>query len=178
METRRHRWLPNVAWIVLVLAAIGWVYVDRTHVPLLDPDAAPSASELTLVDLEGRPIRLQDYHGRVVVLNLWASWCAPCRAEIPGFSRVYDELKPRGLEILGVSVEGASPQSLRSLGRENGMTYPVVRLAGGLVWPFEDQGVIPQSWWIDRRGRLRATRAGYVSERALRRACLKLLDES
>jgi thiol-disulfide isomerase/thioredoxin len=161
-----------------LLGAIAWIYIDRTRVPLLDPDEAPAASEFTLVDLEGRPVRLQDYHGRVVVLNLWASWCAPCRAEIPGFSRVYDELHDRGLEILGVSVEQASPQSLRLLGLENGMTYPVLRLAGGLQWPFEDQGVIPQSWWIDRRGRLRGMRAGYVSEGALRRTCLELLDES
>jgi thiol-disulfide isomerase/thioredoxin len=66
-----------------------------------------------LKDLGGRPFRLSDYGGRVYVLNLWATWCGPCRLEIPGFNKVYEEFKGRGVEFVGLTTEDPSADAER-----------------------------------------------------------------
>lgn len=171
------RRLSNIGLIALAAILLVWVFIERTRVPVLDVDRAIEVPELALVALDGTSVRLSDLRGKVVVLNLWAGWCGPCRAEIPGFANAYRDLHPRGLEILGINTEEMPNDALQRLGADLGVNYPLVRLAEALPRPLEADGVIPQSWWIDRQGRLRAERAGYVSERAFRRTVERLLEE-
>ena len=85
-----------------------------------------------LEDLDGRAFRLSDYAGRVYVVNLWATWCAPCRLEIPGLNRVYEEFRGRGVEFVGLTTEDPSADGakVRAFARELPVKYRVGWLDG------------------------------------------------
>jgi len=112
-------------------------------------------------DLEGAEVALADLHGRVVLLNVWATWCPPCRKEIPELQALHEEHARGGLEVLGVSVDaaGADPQ-VRAFMEEFGMTYTVLRDAGDrAASTFRLHGV-PATFLIDREGIIRWRRLG------------------
>jgi thiol-disulfide isomerase/thioredoxin len=81
---------------------------------------------MSLVDLEGGRVSLESYRGRLVMLNLWATWCPPCQAEIPDFIRLQKHFGPKGLTIVGVSVDDAPPEMVSAFVRENDINYPVL----------------------------------------------------
>ena len=175
----RHRSrLRSVLWLA-VIAAVVLLWLNTARRLELRPAArSPSASALALIDTQGIPIGLEDYRGKVVLLNLWATWCAPCRREIPLLARLHRELGPRGLVVLGINVEQPPPENLPAFAREWGIDYPILFPAGPLAGSFEPSGVIPHSWLIDRQGKVRASHAGLASASSLRVACLELLEES
>ena len=162
---------------VVLFVAVGFLWLRSSTVRFAAPDRAPLASALPMRDLSGAAVDLQDYAGRAVVVNVWASWCGPCRSEIPAFGRVYDDYREAGLEILGLNVDDMAREDVARVSRELGIGYPVMTMAGGLEGSFHEPGVIPHSWFIDRRGRLRGSHSGVLSESALRHAVKRLLDD-
>lgn len=84
-----------------------------------------TAADFSLEALEGGAGNLRDYRGKVVVLNFWASWCAPCRAEMPDMQTVYSELRDRGLVVVGVN-QGESVEKVGAFAREFGLTFPIL----------------------------------------------------
>lgn len=121
---------------------------------------APSYSAVTLA---GDSISLRDLHGRVVLLNLWATWCFPCRQEIPELQALHERLAPRGLEVVGVSVDARGAQEpIREFAGEFGVTYP--------IWHDPDSRIIntflaygvPTTYLIDRAGMIRWKHLGPV----------------
>ena len=111
-----------------------------------DPDPAP---DLKVKDLDGRELSLEAYKGKVVLLNFWATWCGPCRAEIPDLIRIQDEYKDR-LQIIGMNVDDDDAERLRAFVKAKGINYPVamtsvpVRLAYGSVSALPTMFVINQ----------------------------------
>ena len=81
--------------------------------------------DFTVKDMNGSSVRLADYKGKVILLNFWATWCAPCKAELPGFVELYAEYKDKGLVILGVSADDDA-ETLRSFASEWKLNYPVI----------------------------------------------------
>jgi thiol-disulfide isomerase/thioredoxin len=132
---------------------------------------------LSLLDTAERRFDLEAHRGDVVVLNLWASWCPPCRAEIPRLNRLERELSARGLVVLGVNAEELPLAGLGETAQKLGIAYPVALPLSPLTGALRPNGTMPQTWLIDRRGRVRASVVGLVSERALRSACERLLRE-
>lgn len=130
------------------------------------PAAAAAGSMVTLppvvLDTElkamnGRPIKLSDYAGKVLVVNLWATWCGPCRMEIPELVKFHNEFRAKGLEVVGLSTENpeASAAGVRRFVQEFKMDYPV-----GWATPevaialMQGRDAIPQSFVISRNGRV------------------------
>lgn len=164
-------------WVLLGAVAL-WFWIGHAGRVRLNPaQESPPAGDPRLADLRGSPLDLRTLRGKVVVLNLWAGWCGPCRAEIPRLNRLQTDLGPAGLVVVGVNVEDLSPDELESLVERLGITFSVVRPDRPLSGPLRPAGSLPQTWFIDRAGRVRATRVGLVAERALRRACTTLLEE-
>jgi thiol-disulfide isomerase/thioredoxin len=90
------------------------------------PADAPDANlEFTLKDMHGRDVRLADYRGKVIVLDFWATWCGPCRLEIPGFVELQEKYRSRGLEVVGISVDDPI-EALPPFAREFNMNYKVL----------------------------------------------------
>jgi thiol-disulfide isomerase/thioredoxin len=163
-------------WIGLVGAALWLWYNHASRVRLEPAERAPAAPALLLLDTAGSALSLEDLRGEVVLLNLWASWCEPCRVEIPRLNRLQREFADDGLVVLGVNFEDLSPPALAAAGQELGIAFRVVVPRSPLTGTLQPEGVLPQTWLIDREGRVRAKVVGLVPERALREACGRLVD--
>lgn len=139
----------------------------------------PAAPELKLPPLDGGgPARsLADYRGKVVVLNVWASWCVPCREESPLLERWHKRMTPRGGTVLGVDIQDIDSDA-RDFIREYDLTYPHLRDKEGDDVRSE-YGVVsyPETFVIDRRGRVVAVVRGPVDEEFMRETVEPLLEE-
>jgi thiol-disulfide isomerase/thioredoxin len=110
------------------------------------------APNFDTLDLEGKPQRLQDQKGKVVVVNIWATWCAPCRAEMPKLERLYQERRAQGLIVFGLSDEDLDVQ--RKYVEQVPVSYPLLTLRGQVPSFYRDIARYPAIFLIDRQGRL------------------------
>jgi peroxiredoxin len=119
---------------------------------LVDDDRSREHADFTLTDLEGKPWSLQALHGKVVLVNFWATWCPPCRKEMPDLEALYNEFKDQGLLILAISDEDIS--KVKPFIAEHNTTYPILLDPGSKVHKsFVVEG-IPKSFLYDREGKL------------------------
>src|SRR5215211_1151825 len=93
--------------------------------PIISAGQSSKAPELALKDLRGRSLRLSDYQGKVVLLNFWATWCPPCRAEMPDLIRMQREYGRRGLQVIGITYPPEESREVRQFIRKLGVNYPV-----------------------------------------------------
>jgi peroxiredoxin len=129
---RLGRYSPLVLGMLLLLAlgVIWWLQRDPDPAaPSLGRTAGEPAPDFTLTLLDGEPLRLSDLRGNVVVLNFWASWCAPCREEMPALQAYWDNARQEGEEtvIIGVGVRTDDNEKARATVAEGGFTYPIGR---------------------------------------------------
>jgi peroxiredoxin len=120
---------------------------------------------------------MADLEGRVVLVNVWATWCPPCVIEMPGFQKVYDDYKDRGFLVLGISRDQGDPERVRAFLEEKEITYPVAMAAETDLGGLADVTTLPTSFLIDREGKIRHTVEGLFVGPALRLAVRRLLEE-
>jgi peroxiredoxin len=139
--------------------------------------ASPAAPDFALKDLNGGICRLADLRGKVVVLNFFATWCGPCRKEIPDFVRLYERFRDNGLEIIGVSLDHEGEAILRPFVKHYGINYPIVLGTREVVLDYGGIKGVPTTFFIDRNGTISeyfvGLRPGHVIEESVR----KLLKE-
>lgn len=114
----------------------------------------------TLRDLEGQEVSLSDYAGDVIVLDLWATWCGPCRAEVPFLVSLYDEFKDRGFVVLGVGLDREGERVLRPFAQEFGVHYPVLVGDRSVHEAYKIRS-IPTTFVIGRNGRIAKRHVGF-----------------
>jgi peroxiredoxin len=136
-----------------------------------------TATEFALPDLAGKTHRLADYSGKLVLLNFWATWCPPCRREIPGFIRLQQRYGSQGLQIVGISVD--NPEAVARYWQEMKINYPLL-LADDSVYGLmaaygNSQGGLPYSVLIQPNGEVVANRIGAYEEQELEALLLPLL---
>ena len=124
-----------------------------------DKGAAP---QLELKDVEGRALRLSDYRGKVVLLNFWATWCAPCRAEMPDLVKWQREYRRRGLQIIGVTYPPENPAEVRKLIKSINVNYPIALGKKQTKAIFDEGETIPISVVIDKSGVIREIIKGII----------------
>jgi thiol-disulfide isomerase/thioredoxin len=115
---------------------------------------AATAPNWELKDLDGRTVRSSDFKGKVVVLDFWATWCGPCRAEIPGLVALQKEYAPEGLVIVGASVDEGGASTVKQFTEKLSVNYPVVLADEKVQQAFGDIEAIPTTFIIDRTGRI------------------------
>lgn len=165
-KRRQQRSQPKAAagsWPVkvgLVLAALSLLFLWK---PISDGTArwkqvrnmakhdVPAPAFDTL-DLDGKPQRLADHRGQVVVVNIWATWCGPCRAEMPALNRMYEQYKGQGLAVFGISTEDADLQ--RQFRQFVPVSYPLLTTSGEVPSLYRDIARYPATFLIDRHGNL------------------------
>jgi peroxiredoxin len=142
----------------LLCCALGLLALDAQA--SVAPGAA--APDFTLRSSNGPNLRLQEQRGRVVLVNFWATWCGPCRQEMPQLAKLYDKYRSAGFVILGVSVDddaGKAGEVARSLG----LAFPVLLDSDKAVSKLYDLATMPTTYLIDRDGRVRYLHRGYVA---------------
>jgi thiol-disulfide isomerase/thioredoxin len=117
---------------------------------------------LTLKDLRGRTIRLSDYRGKIVLLNFWATWCPPCRAEMPGLIKWQREYKKKGLQVIGVTYPPTDIIEVRKFIRSLKVNYPVMLGAKETKSLFDSAETLPLTVVIDREGNIRELIEGII----------------
>ncbi len=125
------------------------------------------APDFQLTDLDGKTRTLSDYQGKILLINFWATWCPPCRAEIPDFVEVYASKKSQGLEILGVSVDNLSASDLKNFVRRMKINYPVALATEKIILDYRPGEYIPTTIVLDRKGRIRHKHVGQLDKETL-----------
>ncbi|MDT8322579.1 MAG: TlpA disulfide reductase family protein [Bacteroidota bacterium] len=133
------------------------------------------APAFSLKDKDGKEVTLASLKGKVVVLNFWATWCPPCRAEIPDFKRVYSAYKDRGVEILGVSLDHKGWSVIKPFIKQWDINYPVLLGGVEIARDYGNVRSIPTTFIIDRKGKVVDSHVGAMKEDALIKSFEKLL---
>jgi thiol-disulfide isomerase/thioredoxin len=120
------------------------------------------APPVVLRDLNGRTVRLTDFKGKVVLLNFWATWCPPCRAEIPDLVNWQGQYSRQGLQVIGVTYPPTNRLAVRRFVRQFKMNYPVWRGSKAAKALFDPGETLPFSVVIDREGNVRTTIEGIM----------------
>ncbi len=124
------------------------------------------APGFTLFDLDGNEISLSDFRGKTVFINFWATWCPPCRAEMPEIEAVHQEYKDKGVVVIGVDI--VEPEStVRQYIKRGGFTWTIVLDSTGEVASDYQIAAIPTSFFIDREGIIRAVNIGAMTKKAM-----------
>ena len=129
--------------------------------------AAVQAPDFSVKDLQGNSLDLAAYKGKVLVINFWATWCPPCRREIPDFIAAYKELKDEGLEILGLSVDQTTEPALLDWTRKTGINYPIALATREIIAAYEPGDYIPATIIVDRKGLIRFRQSSLMTKDAL-----------
>jgi thiol-disulfide isomerase/thioredoxin len=132
---------------------------NNTNLPKSEYPAAPvPIMEAQLTKIDGTNFKLADYKGKVLLVNLWATWCGPCKAEMPEFVKLQAANQEKGFEVIGLNVEeDETADILKEFGEKMGINYPLVKGEVSLAREFlkiSKVDAIPQSFLIDRNGKL------------------------
>src|SRR5512143_2601492 len=158
------QWLMDARrWMVLFTGAlvlgVAWIFLSRVENPIGGSNAPPnpqvgfSAPVFTLASLTGESITLSDLRGKVVVLNFWASWCPPCRAEMPALNAVYQKFRDQGLIVLGVNTTFQDDEtSARAAVRDWGLSFPIAFDRDGVTSRQYRVQAMPTTFFIGRDG--------------------------
>jgi peroxiredoxin len=138
---------------------IGAAAASAIAAPLAPSSPAP---DFTLRTLEGQNLRLGEQRGRVVLVNFWATWCGPCRQEMPHLNKLYDKYKSSGFMLLGVNVD-EDTRVAAGVASKLGVHFPVLPDSDKLVSKRYDLKAMPSTVLIDRDGRVRYVHRGYQS---------------
>lgn len=184
MEWMRHR--RRWSFVVGVVFALGAIWIWVSAVPasattsrIPSPRQGFAAPDFSLELMGGGEVTLSDLRGQAVIVNLWASWCPPCRAEMPAMQRLYEANQARGLAILAINTAYQdSMASAEAFIREYGLTFPIPLDRTGEVAGRYQLMALPTTFFIDPEGIIQqVVIGGPMSEAALQVAVESLLSE-
>lgn len=148
-------------------AALATLVILGAAATVAAVDVGARAPELNARTLEGRRLRMADLRGKVVIVDFWASWCEPCREEMPVLERLYQRYEDRGLVVVGVSVDRAL-RNARGFLRRTRVSFPIIHDAGHRIADRYSPPTMPSSYIVDRRGVIRHVHEGFRSGDAQR----------
>jgi cytochrome c biogenesis protein CcmG/thiol:disulfide interchange protein DsbE len=134
----------------------------------------PEAPYFVLQDLNGNEITFDDFKGKVLFINFWATWCPPCREEIPGFVSMYEIYNEEGMEILGVSLDRKGPEIVKKFAEMYEINYPMAMGTNQFIQDYQPGQYIPITIIIDQQGRIRDRHVGYLDKTILEKYFLQL----
>lgn len=149
----------RIIYIIILTISFAWILIssDKTGTSTAGRIPAPQqgflAPDFELQTTEGESIKLSDLRGQAVLVNLWATWCPPCRAEMPAIEKIHNEYKDQGLVVLGVNMTYQdSPSDIQPFISEYGLTFPILLDETNSVGSAYQLRSLPSSFFIDREG--------------------------
>jgi peroxiredoxin len=179
----RSPWRRTLVWAERLVTAGLLVFVVVRLGPQLGaltgigPDLG-RAPEYAFTALDGTEVRSSELRGQVVVLNFWATWCGPCRLEMPSLQALHEDKHAEGVVVLGLSTDVGGGSAVAEFLDEHDITYPVGRATQEHRQAFGGIPGIPTTFVIDRDGTVRHKVVGYFAPPAMRAAVNRLLDDA
>jgi len=167
-----HIWL--LAGLVAVYLALS-TFEDADRPSLNPVSQRKVAPDFALKDSSGKIVKLSDFRGKVVLLNMWATWCAPCREEIPWFVDFEREFKDRGFTVLGVAMDDRGWDVVQPYIKRHELNYPVTVGDSEVSTIYGGTGALPTTFMIDREGRIARTHVGVAGRHTYKQEIQDLL---
>jgi len=165
----------NAIVIALVIVAVTlMLWSGRFLARKAGPGFAPQAGlrgevkgavapDFELQTLDGKSVRLSDFRGQAVLLNFWATWCGPCKIEMPWLVEFQKQYGPRGLRILGIAMDDAGQKAIADFAREMGVNYTILQGKESMADLYGGLAGLPSSFYVDRAGKIVDHHVGLVS---------------
>jgi peroxiredoxin len=157
MAEKRINYQSVIITIIIVLALLAFMALRQkdSFIKYLKPEAVTvglPAPEFTLPGLDGQMVSLSDYRGKVVVVNIWATWCPPCVDEMPSLEKLYREFKDQNFAILAVSIDSEGIEAVAPFMKKNGLTFPALLDPQLTIRTTYKTTGVPETFIIDKKG--------------------------
>ena len=151
-----------VAMVISIMLVFGIQRVHHSSVPpgKLQGKAAP---DFSLPTTAGETMKLSDFQGKAVLLNFWATWCEPCKVEMPWFVDLQKKYGPQGLQVIGVAMDDASPKDIAAFAQKMGVNYPILIGKEEVGAQYGGIEYLPSTFYISRDGKVLEHAFGLVS---------------
>jgi peroxiredoxin len=145
-----------VVIFAVALMLVSGVLMSKRPKPgqLVGEVKGQSAPDFELADLNGKPVKLSDYHGKAVVVNFWATWCGPCKTEMPWLVDLQQKYGPDGLQILGVAMDDSGKDTISEFARDMHINYPVLMGKEAVAQKYGNVQFLPATFYVDRNGKI------------------------
>ncbi len=162
--------------ILMAILIVGLAATGCSAAP--QQGSRPPAPDFNLKGLDGKPIQLSSMKGKVVLLDFWATWCPPCKAEIPHFKELYSQYHGKGLEVIGAALDQGGEKDVAPFAKQNQINYPLAA-AGTQELAQRYGGIrgIPTTFLIDKQGRIAQKYLGYQDKAVFEKEIQALLAE-
>jgi peroxiredoxin len=156
--------LVAIAAVVAAMLLAGIHSARRNHLGgAAGQPIGQLAPDFELQSLEGKTVKLTDFRGKAVLLNFWATYCGPCKIEMPWFVEMQKQFGPEGLQIIGIAMDDASTEDIAKFAKEMGVNYPILLGKESVGQSYGGVGVLPTTYFVDRDGRVTAREFGLQS---------------
>ena len=145
-----------VVIFAVALMLVSGVLMSKRPKPgqLVGEVKGQSAPDFELADLNGKPVKLSDYHGKAVVVNFWATWCGPCKTEMPWLVDLQQKYGPEGLQILGVAMDDSGKDTISEFANYMHINYPVLMGKEAVAQRYGNVQFLPATFYVDRNGKI------------------------
>ena len=175
---RRTKLITALSIVMVAMLGLIWTVVGEEAKLKVAPKVGHLAPPFELVDPSGEMISLEDFKGKAVIVNFWATWCPPCKAEMPDLQAFYDENKEKGIVVIGVDqAENAKTVNKFLQEFETVITYPIVLDTRKKVSRDYRIFGLPSTFFIDREGVVQAVWPGFLNTEVLEEKAVKILGE-
>lgn len=164
-------------WLIPLLLGLAllWVTYPTKRPAVRLPTGNVPMPAWQMSDLAGQPVASTNFSGKVLVLNFWATWCPPCREELPDLNAFHLANQTNGVTVIGASVDEGDPEMVRRFAERNGLAYPIVFATPEIQLQFGNVSLLPTTFIVDRQGRLVARFLGAITREELTQAVEPLL---
>lgn len=169
--------LAVITGVAVTLGSIGWPDKPAAHNVVKDDNVRKKAPDFELKDANGKVVHLSDYKGKVVLLDFWATWCGPCKVEIPWFMEFQRKYKDRGFEVLGVSMDDDGWKAITPFVNQKKINYRIVLGDDKTGDQYGGLEALPTTFVIDRSGRIASVHVGLAGKKDFSDAIEKLLED-
>ncbi len=148
---------------VMLFAGMRMARNNHANVPAAGQLMGAIAPDFELAALDGNHVKLSSLRGKAVLLNFWATYCGPCKVEMPWFVELQKEYGPQGFQIVGVAMDDASTDDIASFAKEMGVNYPILLGKEAVGLSYGGVNVLPTTFFLDRQGKVIAREFGLQS---------------